>query len=93
MVADFVACKVQQHGRRPAGKSGFAANTAGMVILPRIARFLGHPGVASILGVILIAAGILGFATDDISRGWALLIIAVGVINVVHGVSERRAES
>lgn len=61
-----------------------------MVILPRIARFLGHPGVASLLGVVLIAAGVLGYATDDISRGWAVLIFVVGVINVVHGIQNRR---
>lgn len=61
-----------------------------MVILPRIARFLGHPGVASLLGVVLIVAGVLGYATDDISRGWAILILVVGVINVVHGVQNRR---
>lgn len=61
-----------------------------MVILPRIARFLGHPGVASLLGVVLIVAGVLGYATDDISRGWAILILVVGIINVVHGVQNRR---
>ena len=62
----------------------------GMVILPRIARFLGHPGVASLLGVVLILAGVFGYATDDISRGWAILIFVVGVINVIHGVQNRR---
>ena len=64
-----------------------------MVILPRIARFLGHPGVASLLGVVLILAGVFGYATDDISRGWAILIFVVGVINVIHGVQNRRAEA
>ncbi len=61
-----------------------------MVILPRIARFLGHPGVASLLGVVLILAGVFGYATEDISRGWAILIFVVGVINVIHGVQNRR---
>jgi len=64
-----------------------------MVILPRIARFFGHPGVASALGVILILAGVLGYATDDISRGWAILIFVVGCINVIHGVQNHRAEA
>ena len=43
----------------------------------RVALFLAVVVALFLLGT-LIAAGILGFATDDISRGWALLIIAVG---------------
>lgn len=62
-----------------------------MVILPRLARFLGHPGVASVLGLLLIGAGVIGFATDDISRGWAILIGVVGAINVIHGLQNHRA--
>ena len=64
-----------------------------MVILPRIARFFSHPGVASLLGVVLLAASVIGFATDDISRGWATLIGIVGIINIIHGVQNHRDEA
>ena len=40
--------------------------------------------------MVLILAGVFGYATDDISRGWAILIFVVGVINVIHGVQNRR---
>lgn len=61
-----------------------------MVILPRIARFLGHPGVAAILGVLLIALAVIGDATDHIDRPWAIVIFVVGAVNVIHGVQARR---
>jgi hypothetical protein len=62
-----------------------------MVFLPRLARSLGHPAVASLLGVLLITVSVIGFATDDISKGWAILIGVVGIINVIHGLQNRRA--
>lgn len=57
-----------------------------VVILPRLARALHHPGVAVALGVILVAVGIIGLASHDIAKGWAILIIVVGTINAMRGI-------
>ena len=55
-----------------------------MVILPRLARALHHPGLAVALGVILVAVGVIGLVADDIAKGLAILIIVVGMINVLR---------
>lgn len=57
-----------------------------MVLLPRIARALHHPGIAVLLGVILIAVGVIGLISNDIAKGWAIVIIVVGGINLLRGI-------
>jgi hypothetical protein len=53
-----------------------------VVILPRLARALHQPAVAVVLGVILVVVGVIGLATHDIAKGFSILIIVVGTINV-----------
>ena len=60
-----------------------------MVILPRLARALNAPAVAAALGLILIAVGIIGLATDDIRAGYAIVILIVGLINLVRTMAPR----
>ena len=55
-----------------------------MVILPRLARALHLPGLAVALGVILVAVGVIGLVASDIAKGFAILIIVVGMINVLR---------
>jgi hypothetical protein len=62
-----------------------------MVVLPRLARALNSPGVATLLGLILIAVGIIGVVTDDIRTGWAVVIMVVGVINLLRGIPHQDA--
>jgi hypothetical protein len=52
-----------------------------------LARALNQPGVAVALAVILIAVGVIGLATDDIKKGYAIAIIVVGAINLVRTLS------
>jgi hypothetical protein len=60
-----------------------------MVLLPRLARALNSPGIATVLALILIAVGIVGLATDDIRTPWAIIIIVVGAINLLRAVPNR----
>jgi len=60
-----------------------------MVILPRLARALNAPAIAGLLAVILIAVGIFGLASDDIGRGWAITVLAVGIINLIRAIPYR----
>jgi len=53
-----------------------------MVILPRLARALNQPAIATFLGAVLIAVAIVGRATDEISTRFAIIIGVVGLINV-----------
>jgi hypothetical protein len=55
-----------------------------MIVLPRLARALNHPGVAVLLAAILIAIGVIGLVTDDIKHGYAIGIIVIGVLNVLR---------
>ena len=55
-----------------------------MVILPRLARALNAPAVAAVLGLILIAVGIFGLATDDIGPGYAIVMLVIGLINLLR---------
>jgi hypothetical protein len=57
-----------------------------MILLPRLARLFHHPGVAVALGGILIVVGVIGLASGDIPKGWAILILVVGAINLLRGV-------
>jgi hypothetical protein len=64
-----------------------------MVLLPRLARALNSPGVATVLAVILIAVGIVGIVTEDIRTRWAVLVITVGLINLIRAIPYRRPGS
>ncbi|HEY7267241.1 MAG TPA: hypothetical protein VH501_06070 [Solirubrobacterales bacterium] len=57
-----------------------------MVILPRLARRLNSPAIATVLALILIAVGIFGIATDDIGTGYAVVVMIVGAINLIRAV-------
>lgn len=63
-----------------------------MVILPRLARRLNSPAIATALAVILIAVGIFGIVTDDIRTGYAVVVVVVGVINLIRALPYGRAE-
>jgi hypothetical protein len=63
-----------------------------VVILPRLARALNAPAVAAALGLILIAVGIIGLATDDIRAGYAIVILIVGLINLVRTMAPRNGD-
>jgi hypothetical protein len=60
-----------------------------MVLLPRLARALNSPGIATALALILIVVGIVGIATDDIGTGWGIIVIAVGAINLIRAIPSR----
>jgi hypothetical protein len=60
-----------------------------MVILPRLARALNSPAIATLLALVLIAVGIIGVATDDISTRWGIIIITVGAINLLRAIPDR----
>jgi isoprenylcysteine carboxyl methyltransferase (ICMT) family protein YpbQ len=61
-----------------------------MVLLPRLARRLNSPAIATLLALILIAVGIVGIVTDDIPTRWAVVVLIVGVINVIRALPYRR---
>jgi hypothetical protein len=63
-----------------------------VVILPRLARALNAPAVAAALGLILIAVGIIGLATEDIRTVWAIVILIVGLINLVRTMASRNGD-
>jgi hypothetical protein len=46
----------------------------------------------AVLGLILIAVGIIGIATDDIRTGYAIVILIVGLINLVRTMSPRNGD-
>jgi hypothetical protein len=62
-----------------------------MVVLPRLPRFFNQPGIATILGLVLVAVGIIGLITDDIRAGYAIVILIVGLINLVRAIPHQRA--
>ena len=68
------------------------SNVDAVVILPRLARALNAPAVAAALGLILIAVGIIGLATDDIRAGYAIVILIVGLINLVRTMAPRNGD-
>jgi len=63
-----------------------------VVILPRLARALNAPAVAGVLGLILIAVGVVGLATDGIRTGYAIVILIVGLINLIRTMAPRNRD-
>jgi type IV secretory pathway VirB2 component (pilin) len=61
-------------------------------LLPRLARFFHHPGLAVGLGVILIVVGVVGVVSGDIAKGLAIVIVVVGAINLLRGVPSGKAQ-
>jgi hypothetical protein len=55
-----------------------------MVLLPRLARRLNSPAIATLLAVILVVVGIVGIVTDDIPTRWSIVVLVVGFINVIR---------
>jgi hypothetical protein len=60
-----------------------------MVLLPRLARALNSPMIATLLAVLLIAVGILGIVTDDIRTGYAVVVLIVGLVNLIRALPYR----
>jgi hypothetical protein len=61
-----------------------------MVLLPRLARALNSPAIATLLAVVLIAVGIVGIVTDDIRTGYAVVVLIVGIVNLIRALPYRR---
>jgi hypothetical protein len=59
-----------------------------MILLPRLMRALHHPGLAVLLGVVLIGVAVFGLATGDIKTVWAMIILVVGAINVLRAIPQ-----
>jgi hypothetical protein len=53
-----------------------------MVILPRLARVLHHPGFAGFLGVVLVGVGLYGLVSGKIGNAWSILFLVVGLLNI-----------
>jgi hypothetical protein len=64
-----------------------------MVLLPRQARALNQPAIASLLGLLLVVVSIVGMATDDISTRFGIVIGVVGLINLIRAFPYGRSQS
>jgi hypothetical protein len=62
-----------------------------MVFLPRLARALNKPGIATVLGLVLVAVAIIGMTSGDIRTLWAIIILVVGAINLLRAIPTRDA--
>jgi hypothetical protein len=62
-----------------------------MVFLPRLARALNQPAIASVLGLVLVVVAIIGMVTGDIRTGLAIIILVIGAINVLRAIPTRDA--
>jgi hypothetical protein len=60
-----------------------------MIILPRLARAFNKPAIAALLGVILVAVAIIGLVSGDMRTGLAIIVLAVGTINVIRAIPQR----
>jgi type IV secretory pathway TrbL component len=60
-----------------------------MVLLPRLARRLNSPLIATLLAIVLIGVGIFGLATSDIPKGYAVVVLVVGLVNLVRALPYR----
>jgi hypothetical protein len=63
-----------------------------MVLLPRLARALNKPAIATVLGLVLVVVAIIGMVTGDIRTGWAIIILVIGAINVLRAIPHPRCE-
>ena len=64
-----------------------------MVFLPRLARALNKPGIATVLpGLVLVAVAIIGMTSGDIRTLWAIIILVVGAINLLASDPHPRRE-
>jgi type IV secretory pathway VirB2 component (pilin) len=57
-----------------------------MVLLPRLARALNKPAIATVLAVVLIVVAIIGMVTGDIPTRWAIIILVIGAINLLRAI-------
>ena len=62
-----------------------------MVLLPRLARALNKPAIATVLALVLVAVAIIGIVTGDIRTPWAIIILVIGAINVLRAIPTRDA--
>jgi hypothetical protein len=62
-----------------------------MVFLPRLARALNKPGIATVLGLVLVAVAIIGMTSGEIRTLWAIIILVVGAINLLRAIPTRDA--
>jgi hypothetical protein len=62
-----------------------------MVLLPRLARVLNKPAIATVLGLVLVVVAIIGMLTGDIRTGWAIIILIIGAINFLRAIPTRDA--
>jgi hypothetical protein len=62
-----------------------------MVFLPRLARALNKPGIATVLGLVVVAVAIIGMTSGDIRTLWAIIILVVGAINLLRAIPTRDA--
>jgi type IV secretory pathway TrbL component len=60
-----------------------------MVLLPRLARRLNSPLIATLLAIVLIGVGIFGLATSDIPKSYAVVVLVVGLINLIRALPYR----
>ena len=61
-----------------------------MVLLPRLARALNSPAIATLLAVLLVAVGIVGIVTNDIPTRYAVVVLIVGIVNLIRALPYRR---
>ena len=61
-----------------------------MVLLPRLARALNSPAIATVLAVLLIGVGTFGLVTNDIPTGYAVIVLIVGIVNLIRALPYRR---
>ena len=61
-----------------------------MVLLPRLARALNSPLIATLLALVLIAVGIFGLASGDIRQRYAIIIVVVGGINLIRAIPRQK---
>ena len=60
-----------------------------MVLLPRLARALNSPAIATLLAVVLIGVGIAGLVTDEIPTRYAVVVLIVGIVNLIRALPYR----
>jgi hypothetical protein len=59
-----------------------------VVILPRLARRLNSPAIATALAAILIVLGVAGLISNEIPNAYSIVIIVVGLVNLVRALPQ-----